>query len=444
MTDSPLLISRVAVIGGGAAGLMAAIAAATAWREAGSPAGGGKSPRPVLLLEKQDRVGRKLLATGNGQCNLSNQAADISHYHGREPRFAAGALHRLPVMETVSLFRQFGLPCRVEANGRIYPYSYQGSAVLDLLRLTAARLGVQTLTSCAVTGISPRPSPLAGFALQTADGRQIRSECVIVATGGLAAPSLGSDGSGYGLLERLGHRLTDVFPAIVQIRTETDLVRGLAGIKIDGTAAVQSDDRLLQAAGGEILFTEYGLSGPPILELSRLVGETLRRKPDQPVWVVLDLLPDMPAPELLQWLEYRRQTDPTVELAEYLTGLVNKKVGQAVLKRCLERPLSQPAGSLTEPDRRRLAEWLKALPIRATGTRDWNQAQVTAGGLDVRDFRPDTLESRLQPGLYAAGEILDIDGDCGGYNLQWAWSSGHLAGRRAMAACLADRTVTLQ
>ena len=430
----------VAVVGGGAAGLMAALSAAMTWQDKQGTAcdiqSGLPERVPVILLERQDRVGRKILATGNGRCNLSNQDLSLEHYHGSDARFASGALHRFTGADTLDFFRQIGLLCRAEADGRIYPYSLQASAVLDLLRLAAERLGVRTLVSFEVKKLSPA-SAAGAFRLTAADGREVQAGRVIMATGGLAAPALGCDSSGYELMTNLGHRLTDVFPALVQVRTETSLVRGLAGIKFEGNAWVSLDGKKICQSSGEVLFTEYGLSGPPLLDLSRTVGQSLHDHPDCQVMIGLDLLPEMPYDDLLQWLATRQSAGTKTELAEYLTGLVHKKIGQAVLKRCLERPLNSPVSALSAADREKIAAQLKSLQIRAVGTRDWSQAQVTAGGLDVRDFRPDTLESRLVPGLYAAGEILDIDGDCGGFNLQWAWSSGSLAGRRAMAAAIA-------
>ena len=194
----------------------------------------------------------------------------------------------------------------------------------------------------------------------------------------------------------------------------------------------------LNKAAGEILFTDYGLSGPPILEIARVINQRLRRNPSENIQVLLDLLPEMEIDELVQWLTFRRQVDLKLELSDFLTGLVSKKIGQAVLKRCLDRTstLAATVETLDSTIIMKLAEMLKSLPIRAVGTQDWRQAQVTAGGLATDDFEALTMESKLQPGIYAAGEILDIDGDCGGYNLQWAWSSGYVAGSSAMLACL--------
>jgi predicted Rossmann fold flavoprotein len=437
MLDSPAGC-LVAVVGGGAAGLMAAITAAQTCQSSVPGERAAVGGVPVVLLEKLDRVGKKLLTTGNGRCNLSNWDLTIDHYHGLHPDFALEALTRYTVSQTIDLFRNLGLPCRTEEDGRIYPYSLQASAVLDILRQAVSRLGIRTETSFAVRDILAPSGQGKPFILTAEDGRQVTAQRVVVTTGGLAAPGCGCDGSGYAMMERLGHRLTALFPALVQIRTETDLVKGLAGIKFVGTATARAGQRRLRTASGEILFTDYGLSGPPLLDISRAVAAALLANPAEAVDIHLDLLPDMNHDDLVDWLNFRRLNFPEIDLQEFLTGLVNKKLGQAVLKRMLESgtALTRPASVLSSRDISRLASFLKKLPLRATGTRDWTQAQVTAGGLETGDFRPDTMESQKCPGLYAAGEILDIDGDCGGFNLQWAWSSGQAAGHSAMLACL--------
>lgn len=427
----PVTRCRIAIIGGGAAGLMAAISAARVW-QANSAGGADDGPIPVMIIEKLDRVGKKLLTTGNGRCNLSNTSLTLNHYHGRNPEFASHVLEHFPVSQTLDLFRQLGLLCRAEGD-RLYPYSLQASAVLDILRIALKRLGVGILTDQTVISLT-HADRNTGYLIRLSSGQQVFAGQVIVATGGLAAPGLGCDGSGYALMAAFGHRRTAVFPALVQIRTETSLVRGLAGIKFDGTATIKSGAKKLKKATGEILLTEYGLSGPPMLDLSRSVAEMLNDKPDQSVDIVLDLLPEMSFHNLTSWLAERRDSAPELELSDYLTGLLNKKLGQAILKQYLglRLTLAAPVTLLTDRDLPQIASLLKSLAIRAVGTRDWTQAQVTAGGLETGDFLPDTLESRHSSGLYAAGEILDIDGDCGGYNLQWAWSSGQAAGRSAM------------
>ncbi|MEA4888869.1 MAG: aminoacetone oxidase family FAD-binding enzyme [Clostridiaceae bacterium] len=438
MPGSYAVNGRLAIVGGGAAGLMAAITAARILREA---AGNGTEPG-IILLEGQERVGRKLLATGNGRCNLSNNKLSIDHYHGRDIRFALGALRRLPVVSTLAQFRQMGLLCRVDPDGRIFPYSYQAAAVLDLLRLSAEQAGVRIITDCKIkqvltSGPYVKSSEDPGFCLLAQDGRQFRADRVIVATGGLAAPAFGCDGSGYRFFTALGHHLVEPFPALVQICTETELVRGLAGIKCEGMASASRKDKIIRSETGEVLFTEYGLSGPPLLQLARPVAEWAAGLADGPVMISLNFLPDLTSSELQTWLIERQQINPELPLADFLTGLVNKKLGQTIVKTAVGRSLNGTAGSLSAQEIQKIRQLLQNWSVRAVGTRDWSQAQVTAGGLATADFRPDTLESRLVPGLFAAGEILDIDGDCGGFNLQWAWSSGYLAGKKAAEQWLA-------
>ncbi|MGI6334283.1 MAG: NAD(P)/FAD-dependent oxidoreductase [Saccharofermentanales bacterium] len=421
----------VAVVGGGAAGMMAAIAAAGMIAAEGVDRLGVAAP--VMLLEKSDRVGRKLLATGNGRCNLSNQFMTPDHFHGRDREFVKALLNRFSVNETLEFFRSLGLGCRTESNGRIYPYSLQAAAVLDLLRRAAERSGVETVQHFDVKDIVPIGGPDDGFRVVASDGRFVLARTAIVATGGMAAPVFGCDGTGYLLLNKFGHVCTPLFPAIVQVKTDTEPVRGLAGIKFDGIAGLKIGSHIAKVAAGEILFTDYGLSGPPILGLAREIGSALRTESAEQVFIELDFLPDMEYQDLLGWLKKRGELDPALELSGFLTGLVHKKIGQAIVKRSLEKPLTlaRPAAELTDRSLTRMAHFLKKLPIRVTGTRGWTQAQVTAGGLKTDQFNHLTLESKLQPGLFAAGEILDIDGDCGGYNLQWAWTTGHVAGESA-------------
>lgn len=424
-----------AVVGGGAAGLMAAISAALVFKNESRPPA---VQFPVILLEKADRVGRKLLATGNGRCNLSNRDQSADHYHGHDPEFISSVLDRFPLEKTISFFRGLGLLCRTEEDGRIYPFSLQASAVLDLLRRAADHLGVCTLTAFTASEIRFTIDHGISCLIYAADGRMVRARTVVAATGGLAAPAFGCDGSGFELLKRHGHVCSPLFPALVQIRTETDLVRGLAGIKFDGSARLRINGDPVRTESGEILFAEYGLSGPPVFDLSREISEALQSRPPRQVEIVLDFLPDMDHQALLSWLHERRQSDMDLPMADFLTGLVVKKLGQALLKRCLAQQLTlaSPVSMLTDTELERLAEMLKELPLRVVGTLGWQHAQTTAGGLVTGDFDSSSLRSRFQPGLFAAGEILDVDGDCGGYNLQWAWSSGHLAGSGAMKTAL--------
>ncbi|NLC84003.1 MAG: aminoacetone oxidase family FAD-binding enzyme [Ruminococcaceae bacterium] len=444
----------LAIIGGGAAGMAAAITAARLLK----PLRGAR----IILLERLDRVGKKILATGNGRCNLTNAVVEIQSYHGLDPRFALGALHRFDNEAAISLFRELGMLCRTEPDGRVFPYSLQASTVLDTLRHAVSRAGVELRTGFEVKRLEAAEplyigtNPLTaagGFHIYSTNAERLTARYALVTTGGCASPALGSNGSGYKLLQALGHEMVPVRPAIVQITTETKFVKPLSGVKIQGRArlleagsevgkkivkeARSEAGKEIGSEAGEILFTDDGLSGPPILQLAHLVSERLPSPESaSSLALVLDFMPEFTENEIFDLLTEFAPRSAGLNLGDVLSGLLPKKAGTAIIKTTLSRPLSEPAASLSKAERRQLAAAIKNLPIRVTGTRGFAFAQVTAGGIATAGFRPDTLESKLVPGLYAAGEILDIDGDCGGFNLQWAWASGVLAATRAATALL--------
>ncbi len=443
--------SLITIVGGGAAGLAAAIAAAERLSRYTKTEMNEIRSRyhfdfdcPVTILEKNDRVGRKLLATGNGRCNLSHQDISFKSYHGHHAAFAKHALQFMDTAKTIDWFSQIGVPVRTESDGRIFPNSLQAASVLDNLRFEADRLRVKTVTQFNVIKISPgqplfigsqalEASP--GFDILAEDGRMLKSELVIVTGGGMAGPAFGCDGSAYSLMEQMGHTMTPVFPALVQIKTGTGWSGGLAGSKVEGEVSFFQGGERRRSEQGEILFTRYGLSGPPVLQLSRLAAAAEHHQL-RDAWIELNFLPQWHDDQLSLWLKRRADHSPDLPLSDYLTGLLPKKIGQALLKQSLHQPLSQTCGLLDQKQIDTIVHSLLHTRLPVCGTLGWDQAQVTAGGLDVNQFNPATLESSLQSGLFAAGEIFDIDGDCGGFNLQWAWSSGHLAGVKA-----AERTM---
>lgn len=402
----------LAVVGGGAAGLMAGALAARAGLR-------------TLVLEKQSRVGRKLLATGNGTCNITNMNAAPDRYHGADPVFIATVLERFPPAEVCAYFASLGLECAVRPGGRVYPRCEQAAAVLDCLRLELSAAGAEERTGSAVESAEAKKG---GFLLRTA-AEAIPSRLLLVCAGGAAAPALGGGSGGYGLLSGFGHRRTPLFPSIVQVKTDPTFVRALKGVRLDGRVAFELDGRCLAAETGELLFTEYGLSGPAVMQISRVVGDWERR-PKGRMEAVLDLLPDMEASRLRDTLLSRREL-PGRTLEDYLTGFVHKRLGQTAL-RAAGLNLNRPAASLTQEEVGRIAALLKGWRIPVIGTQGFGGAQATAGGVSAEEFHPRTLESRLVPGLYAAGEVLDVDGDCGGFNLQWAWASARVAAQAAV------------
>lgn len=398
-------MKRVAVVGGGASGMTAAIRAA-------------QRGAAVTIYERGERVGKKLLATGNGRCNLTNLYADETHYYGKNPKFVISALSRFSVADTIDFFGQLGLLTRTEEAGKVYPYCGQASAVLDVLRMELARLGVRILTRFEVKNIGKRQNK---FSLTSYDGRRESADCVILSVGGCASPSLGSNGSGYDIARQFGHTISPLAPVLVQIKTDTAFVKALKGLKVNGVLSIEKNGRVIASDQGEILFADYGISGPPVFQLSRYA------KPNTEA--VIDLMKEYTQSEIIEMLSVRRSV--TLTLENYFTGILQKRLGQTILRVCGMTPLSRVSDTLSDQDVCKIANTIKAWRIPITGTLSWNHAQVTSGGVETNEVSPSTMESKLVTGLYITGELLDIDGDCGGYNLQWAWSSGYLAGEAA-------------
>ncbi len=411
MSDSSPV--KVAVIGGGAAGMVAAITA----RYKGAD---------VLILEKNLRVGKKILATGNGRCNLTNVNAGLSYYHGKNPGFARAALSSFDTEKTIDFFERLGVAHKVEEGGKVFPVSNQASSVLDVLRYELEETGVRVLCEAAVRDIKNNRR---SFDILLEDGRKFEADRVILATGGKAAPNLGTNGSGYKLARNLGHSIVEPFPALVQLKLASKFLKQIQGVKFEGDAEIIFNDKTVQRASGEILFTEYGASGPPVLSLSRKAGEYLQR--GDRVWLKLVLFKDKSVTQLEQLLIERFRRGPQKELSFSFVGFINKKLIPVVLREAGVEDIKKPAGQVSDRERANISYVLQDWRFALTGTTSWPAAQVTAGGVEVKEIHGQTMESKIVPGLYFAGEIVDIDGDCGGYNLQWAWSSGYVAGASA-------------
>ena len=399
---------EIVVIGGGASGLAAAIEAA----KYGS----------VTVLERSERVGRKLAVTGSGRCNLTNLDLAPERYHGEAPAFARPALERFDVEDTLRFFYRLGLVTVAEPSGRVYPHSDQAGSVVDVLRFGALERGVRLLCGEKVLAIRPEKG---GFTVLTASGSR-RADRVIAAPGGAACPRAGGTEEGYRLLTDLGHTRTALRPSLVQLKTENSFTRPLKGVRADAGVKVIGRGQTLAESAGEVQFTDYGVSGPAVFEISRAASTADR------CVLRLDLLRRVGTEELTALLEKRRETALTAE--NLLTGVLHNKLGRTLLTR-LGYALQTPLRALTAGDIRRIAGAVKAVELPVTGTMGMEGAQVTAGGIRTAEFDPATLESRLVPGLFACGEVLDVDGDCGGYNLQWAWSSGRLAGNLGGLRC---------
>ena len=396
------------IVGGGAAGLAASVFLTRK-----------KTDAKVLILEKNPRVGKKLMATGNGTCNLTNITARRENYHGA-PALADRVLKALTVPQTMDFFESIGVDCATRGDGKVYPRSEQAGAVLDALRLTAVAQGVEILCEQKVTALTPQKG---GWRVAT-ESATYTAKTVLITVGGAAAPALGGSAEGYRLLTDHGCRKTPLFPSIVQLRTATDYVRSVKGIRVDGTVTLLLNQKEIATQTGEVLFTDYGLSGPAVMGISRHAADWERQKKGDLI-ARLDLLPDWDVDTLTQRIAQRSQL-PGRTLEDLLTGLLHKRVGQTVLRVAGVLPLTRPANSLTAQECRRVAATIKGWCLPVTGTQGFGGAQVTAGGIEAAEVCADTLEIRRLPGVYVAGEVLDVDGDCGGYNLQFAWSSAYV------------------
>lgn len=398
---------RAAVIGAGASGMTAALTAVRLGHE-------------VTLYERQARVGRKLMATGNGRCNLTNTGAGPSNYHGEAPDFVRPALEAFPSEAALDFFRGLGLLAREEWGGRVYPLSNSANSVVNVLRQALDAAGVELIAGDRVRELRRAGS---GYSVTTESGDKRSFDAVVVACGGLAGEKLGGGRDGYELLKALGHTRTALRPALVQITTEPMYPRSLKGIKADCALRVLSRGRLLASSCGELLFTETGVSGPAAFDVSRAVSEA----GDAKMELEIDFLRDYTSEEVLAHLQNRVKTAPELPASELLTGSVHNRLGRMLIKYA-DVEAAAPLSALSERELRTVAAACKRFKLPVRGTEGFANAQVTAGGIRTSEFDPRTLESRLCPRLFACGEVLDIDGDCGGYNLQWAWSSGVLAG----------------
>ena len=405
------------VIGGGAAGIIAAITAA-------------RLGCPVRMVERMSRVGKKILATGNGRCNLTNMDASITHYHGGGVAdFAPAVLEHFTVQQTLAFFEELGVLTHVEDAGRVFPITNQATTILDVLRYEMEQLNIEVVGDANINRIERNKS---GFVCYTPEGASFAARQVLIATGGKAYPNLGSNGGGFKLAAALGHHVVTPWPVIVQIKLGVPFLKQLDGLSIQAEVSAWKDGVLQSISRGEALFTDYGLSGDAALNVSRVVSDGYREESARhKIEIQLDMFPDVPEEKMTTLLMQRFAAQPLKPLDFSLVGLLHKRLISVVLKEsgCTDSRI--PCGQLDRKAICKIAATLKRWRFPAIGTLSWMHAKVTAGGVDLHEVHSETLESRLVPGLYFAGEALDVDGDCGGFNLQWAWSSGHLAGQSA-------------
>lgn len=400
------MVNDLIIVGGGAAGLCAAV-----YFKKNNP------NASVRILESGTRVGKKLALTGNGRCNITNSNIDISRYHGSDVEFCRYALERYDRFITEDFFESIGVTFTFEEE-KAYPSSLQAASVVDCLRFTADDLGVLTNLETKVTNIQIS----GGNYKVICDNLSFFAKNIIIATGLLSGGDrLGCDGKMLEILKNAGFKTVKTTPAIVQIKTNTDIVKQLKGIKLNANTTVLLNGKVERTEFGEVLFCDYGLSGPPILQISRFVGIN-----NENTEISLDIMPDLNFFDLFKILENRVKNLSNRNLDEFFTGMLNKRVGQVLLK-IIGCKLSDNVAVLDNVKLKKLVSVMKDWRFNAIGTNGFINSQVTAGGLDTGEFINTTMESKNSKGLYAIGEILDIDGDCGGFNLQWAWSSAMCA-----------------
>lgn len=403
---------KTAVIGAGASGIMAAVTAA-------------KYGAEVTLFERNQRVGKKILSTGNGKCNLSNLNFSMEQYYCEDPEKLHKMFRVFSVWDTMAFFENIGLMIK-NKNGYLYPYSEQASAVLDVLRMELERMKVEVITQTGIAGAVYYPKR-EEFELQDDRGRIYTFSKVIIACGSPASLKKGEGLTGYELAAGFGHEIRPVVPGLVQLESDESFVKPLAGVRCQAAVRLMVDRKEAAFEKGEVQFTAYGISGIPVFQFSRIAAYALKEGKD--VRVLVDFFPDQEDKAFIYMnrLRYESQMDKTLEA--YLTGTLHKKINMMIIKQAGLKPgmKAKDAGwhKIAE-----LMQGCRNLSIHISGDHAAQNAQVCAGGVGLKQVDTE-LESALIKGLYFAGEVLDVDGKCGGYNLQWAWTSGYIAGRNA-------------
>jgi len=391
----------VIVIGGGAAGMMAAI---TAKREGAS----------VLICEKMPKIGKKLLITGAGRCNLLNETVDASFYNPGSEALVRSILGQFGKDATLAFFKDLGLMTCADETGRIFPVTNQAASVLKVLEMELERLKVTLDLGCEIKNIRVSKK---GFEICAKSREQETGRKVILCAGGKSYPALGADGNGYALAAALGHTIIEPVPSTVPLLVKDPCCHFLQGQKVRAKVTSRVEGQDIRTALGELLFTQYGLSGTAILDVSDEISIAFNREHIKDITVVADLIPFMSEAVLAEELSRRFEKGVTRE--NLLEGLLAHKFFLAF------------RDALQNTDASSIAHLLKHKEFKVIGTRGWNEAEFTAGGIPVGEVNPVTLESKLQKGLYFAGEVLDVQGRRGGYNLAWAWASGAVAGKTA-------------
>ncbi|MBU5454290.1 NAD(P)/FAD-dependent oxidoreductase [Caproiciproducens sp. MSJ-32] len=409
------------IVGGGASGLIAAITA----KDYGLD---------VAIIEATDRIGKKILTTGNGRCNISNRGISFPfiNYHSENNNFFNNALASFTVQDTENFFLTLGLPIIELQNKKLYPRSLQASSVVDIFRLAIKDKNIPLYTNCKIKDVHKKKK----FILSTSNDEYSLFTCnkLILACGGKSAVKTGSDGSGYNLAKSLGHSIIEPIPGIVQLKLDAPYLKAISGVKFDGYATLLVNNEVIRKEFGEILFTDYGISGPPILQISGFASRAISK--GKKVEILVDMMPKESKEDVANFIENHLAIFSYRSISDSLIGIINKKLIPTILKCAEIQNIHIPCYELTWKEKNNLIHLLKEWKFNCIATNGFNQAQVTIGGVNTKEVNPNTLESKIVKDLYFCGEILDVDGDCGGFNLQWAWSSGHFVAENIYASLL--------
>ena len=411
----------IIIIGAGAAGLMAAAAA-------------GRLGASVCVAEKNEKPGKKLYITGKGRCNLTNacDTKELFNHFVANKKFLYSSFYAMTNFDCISFFEELGMKTKIERGGRVFPASDKSSDVIRALWRECLANHVEFRFCENVAGIIQNGNSAGGVVLEK--GEKLKAECVIVATGGLSYASTGSDGAGYAMARRTGHRITPCLPGLVPMNIQGNIPKRMQGLSMKNIemhfyTPQNGKKKELYREFGEMMFTHFGITGPVVLSASSFIGEALEKK--QEVYAVLDCKPALSAEKLDRRIVRDFDGNPNSSLKNCLGGLLPKSMIPVVLD-LAELDGGKPANRVTRKERGGLVHILKEMTFPVRSLRGWNEAIITRGGVSVRDINPSTMESRLVKNLYFAGEVIDIDALTGGFNLQAAWSTGYLAG---ISAC---------
>jgi len=419
----------VCVLGAGASGMVAAICAA-------------RKGNKVTIIDRMNKVGKKIYATGNGKCNFTNTQYDYDSYRGEDVKIVEDVLNTFSYVDTIDFFEELGILAK-NKNGYIYPYSEQASSVVEVLSMELYRLGVDIKTEECVLGVDKSKNN--NYTVKTDKGVYMCAN-VIMAMGGKASPKLGSDGSGLAILKNLGHKIVAPHKALVQLKCKGKSFKAISGVRLQADVKMhisgKGKEHIVYSNYGEIIFTDYGISGIPIMQLSRYASKALGE--NKKVTLSLDFFPDIDYSSLVGMINKRRQRNNQYNNLksdeELLTGMINNKLASYIVKNFNnkkdsdneKKSFKQKANKKSPNEEmikvKELVAVLKGMELEVVDTNSWDNAQVMAGGVSTKQITHSTMESTLHKGLYITGEIMDIDGTCGGYNLQWAWATGYIAG----------------